>query len=104
VGQAIIEYCVPIPQQVNEIQLRLAVGIRDGAQIAEEDLVAFSVRVNGLRVWGTQSAAQSWQAVTIPLTLPVGDIARFEFTTEILGSHRWTWAVWGQPELSGRLS
>ncbi|MCL4297740.1 MAG: hypothetical protein KJ077_18510 [Anaerolineae bacterium] len=104
VGQAVIEYHVPVPQQVHEVRLRLAIGIRDGAKIAPDNLVAFSVRVNGLRVWGQQSNAQSWQAVEIPLNLLSGDMARIEFATEALGSHQWTWAVWGAPELSGTLN
>lgn len=102
-GQAVIEYHVPVPQQVSQIRLRLAFGIRDGAEIAPDNLVAFSVRVNGLRVWGQQSNAQSWQMVEIPLNLVSGDIARIEFATEALGSHQWTWAVWGSPELVGQL-
>ncbi|MBE7549637.1 MAG: hypothetical protein HS126_00980 [Anaerolineales bacterium] len=103
VGQAVIEYHVPVPQQVHEVWLRLAIGIRDGAKIAPDNLVAFSVRVNGLRVWGQQSNAQSWQAVEIPLNLLSGDMVRIEFATEALGSHQWTWAVWGSPELVGQL-
>ncbi len=101
-GQAVIEYHVPVPQQVGQVRLRLAFGIRDGAEIAPDNLVAFSVRVNGLRVWGQQSNAQSWQSIEIPLKLNSGDIARVEFATEALGSHQWTWAVWGEPELRGR--
>jgi hypothetical protein len=102
VGHTIIEYHVPVPQQVSQVQLRLAIGIRDGAQIAEDNLVAFSVKVNGLRVWGQQSNAQAWQEAEIPLNLVTGDMARIEFTTEVLGSHQWTWAVWGSPELVGQ--
>jgi len=104
IGQAVIEYHVPVPQQVRNIQLRLAIGIRDGAKIAEHNLVAFSVRVNGLRVWGRQSNRQAWQEVKVPLDLALGDVARVAFTTEALGSHEWTWAVWGQPELVGELA
>lgn len=103
VGQTVIEYHVPVPQQVSQVQLRLAIGIRDGAQIAEDNLVAFSVKVNGLRVWGQQSNAQAWQEAEIPLNLVTGDVARIEFTTEVLGSHQWTWAVWGAPELQGEI-
>ena len=102
VGQTVIEYHVPVPQQVSQVQLRLAIGIRDGAQIAEDNLVAFSVKINGLRVWGQQSNAQAWQEAEIPLNLVTGDMARIEFTTEVLGSHQWTWAVWGSPELVGQ--
>ena len=103
VGQAVIEYHVPIPQQVKGVQLRLAIGIRDGAKIAPDNLVAFGVRVNGLRVWGQQTNAQSWQEIQVPLNVLTGDMARIEFTTETLGSHQWTWAVWGTPELVGKL-
>ena len=100
-GQAVIEYYVPIPEQVSDIRLNLAFGIRDGAQMAEDNLVAFGVKVNGMRVWGQQSNAQTWQEAAIPLTMTAGDVVRFEFTTEALGSHEWTWAVWGNPELTG---
>ena len=100
-GQAVIEYHVPVPQPVSSIKLHLAYGIRDGAEITEDNLVAFSVKVNGLRVWGRQSNAQKWQEVTIPLDLPTGDMARIGFTTEALNQHQWTWAVWGEPEVSG---
>jgi hypothetical protein len=101
VGQAVIEYHVPAPHQVSHLRLRLAFGIRDGAEIAADNLVAFSVRVNGLRVWGKQSNAQTWQEADIPLTVTSGDILRVEFRTEVLGHHQWTWAVWGAPELVG---
>jgi hypothetical protein len=102
VGQATLEYHVPIPREISQIRLKLAIGIRDGAKIAEDNLVAFSVRVNGLRVWGRQSNAQTWQEVDIPLNLTTGDMVRLEFATEALGNHQWTWAVWGEPELTGR--
>lgn len=101
IGQTVIEFHVPVPQQVRNFRLRLAVGIRDGAEIAEDNLVAFGVKLNGLRVWGKQTNAQTWQPADIPLKLAAGDIARLQFTTEALGSHQWTWAVWGNPELVG---
>lgn len=102
-GRAVIEYHVPIPQQVHNIQLRLAIGIRDGAKIAENNLVAFSVHINDMRVWGQQSNRKAWQDVVTPLDLVTGDIIRIKFSTEALGSHEWTWAVWGSPELVGEL-
>lgn len=104
VGQAVIEYYVPISQQVKEVQLHLATGIRDGAQISEDNLVAFGVRVNGVRVWGRQSNALAWQEAQISLDLTAGDMAHFEFTTEALNGHEWTWAVWGNPELIGSMN
>ena len=102
-GQAVIEYHVPVPQGVKQLRLRLAFGIREGAKIAGDNLVAFTVKLNGLRVWGQQSNAQIWQEVAMPLDAPSGDIARVAFTTEALNQHQWTWAVWGEPELIGRV-
>ena len=61
------------------------------------------VRVDGLRVWGQQTNTQIWQEFEMPLNVQTGDIARIQFTTEALGSHQWTWAVWGSPELSGTI-
>lgn len=103
-GQTIIEYYIPIPQQVRDIQLSLAIGIRDGAHLSENNLVAFGVRVNGARVWGRQTNEKVWQEATLALNLTAGDIIRFEFTTEALGNHEWTWAVWGNPELTGKVN
>jgi hypothetical protein len=83
------------------MRLRVAVGIRDGADIDEDNLVAFSVKINGARVWGRQSNAQSWQEAVVPLDLSSGDMVRIAFATEALNKHQWTWAVWGEPELTG---
>jgi hypothetical protein len=103
-GQTVIEFHVPAPKQVRAFKLRLAVGVRDGAQVTEDNLVAFGVKVNGLRVWSNQTNDQSWQVVEIPLKIAAGDIAQIQFTTEALGSHQWTWAVWGNPELVGTIA
>jgi len=100
-GQAVVEFHVPVPETIRDIRLHLAIGIRDGADIAADNLVAFSVKLNGLRVWGHQSNAQIWQPFTIALDLVSGDIARVAFCTEALNRHEWTWAVWGEPELTG---
>ena len=103
-GKAVIEFYVPVPQPVQNLRLRFAVGIRDGSEIAADNLVAFGVKMNGVRMWGTQTNRLSWQHVEIPLNIIPGDIVRFEFTTETLGSHEWTWAVWGSPELTGEIN
>lgn len=102
-GQAMIEYHVPIPERLSSLVLHTAIGIRDGSQISANNLVAFSLRVNGIRVWGHQINQRLWQSVAIPLDLSGGDVARIEFVTEALGSHEWTWAVWGTPELVGQV-
>ena len=100
-GRTTIEYYVPVPQQVHDLTLKTAIGIRDGAKIAKTNLVAFNIKVNGLRVWGAQTNQQTWQPVEVPIRVTTGDMVRFTFTTEALGSHQWTWAVWGNPELIG---
>lgn len=102
-GQAVIEYHVPVPEAVQNVCLHVSIGIRDGAEIAEDNLVAFSVKLNGLRAWGQQSNTRHWQKAVIPLELPAGDMVRIAFCTEALGSHQWTWAVWGEPELKGSM-
>jgi hypothetical protein len=56
-----------------------------------------------MRVWGRQSNQLIWQEFEIPIEVITGDMVRFEFSTEALGSHEWTWTVWGNPELVGRL-
>jgi hypothetical protein len=101
-GQTTIEYYVPVPKKVRNIRLRVAVGIRDGAQISDTDLVAFSIKINGLRVWGVQTNRQEWQVAEIPLSINSGDMVRVMFNTESLGSHQYNWAVWGDPQLVGQ--
>ena len=103
VGQAIIEYHVPIPQNIYDVRLKVAIGIRDGAQIDDMNLVAFGIKANGARVWGQQTNSSHWEEAEMSLNVIAGDVTRIEFTTEALGRHEWTWAVWGAPELTGKI-
>lgn len=100
-GDAVVQYLVPVPAGVESVRLRFAVGIRDGSQIAEDNLVSFRVLVNNGRVWGTQTNALRWEEHEIPLPLTPGDIGRVSFVTESLVDHQWNWAVWGSPLLVG---
>ena len=102
-GEAVIEYHVPVPAGLKDLQLHLAMGIRDGSQIAEENLVAFRVRVNGWKLWSGLTNACRWEPHQIDMPALSGDVARVEFVTEALGEHRWTWAAWGRPVLVGKL-
>ena len=101
-GQTILEYYVPIVRNVYALGLNFAIGIRDGSRLEDPNLVAFSIRLNGYRVWGAQTNLKRWQNHYVKLVTPPGDIARIEFITEALGDHRWTWAVWGNPILTGK--
>lgn len=100
-GRSVVEYYVPIPQDVEQLKLKLAVGIRDGSRLSGSNLVAFSVRMNGYRIWGTQTNLRQWQGYEIDLTAQLGDINQIAFFTEALGNHQWTWAVWGSPVIVG---
>jgi len=100
-GRSMVEYYVPIPQDVEQLKLRLAIGIRDGSKLSGANLVAFSVRLNGYRVWGSQTNLRQWQEHEIDLTAQPGDINQLAFLTEALGNHQWTWAVWGSPVMVG---
>lgn len=102
-GEAVVEYHVPVPDGLADLRLRLAVGIRDGSQIAPENLVAFRLRVNGWKLWSHLTNACRWEAHEIEMPALAGDMARIEFATEALSEHRWTWAAWGHPVLVGRV-
>jgi len=100
-GRSVVEFYVPIPQDIETLKLKLAIGIRDGAKLAGSNLVAFSVQMNGYRIWGTQTNLRRWQEFELPLTAQVGDINQIAFVTEALGNHQWTWAAWGSPVIEG---
>lgn len=103
-GRSIIEFFVPIPKEVENLHLRFAIGIRDGSKLRGSNLVAFSVRLNGYRIWGTQTNLRRWQPYELDLTTPSGDVSQIAFITEALGDHQWTWAAWAQPILVGNLA
>jgi len=100
-GRSVIEYYVPVPHDVEELKLKFAIGIRDGAKLSGSNLVAFSILMNGYRIWGTQTNVRRWQGYEIDLAAHIGDVNQIAFTTEALGNHQWTWAAWGAPVITG---
>ncbi|MEO6063187.1 MAG: hypothetical protein ABIQ99_14730 [Thermoflexales bacterium] len=100
-GECVITLRLPIPAGTGNLRLRFGYGIRDGAGIADDNLVAFRVRVNGYRVWSTHTNARRWEEADIALPVEAGSVAAFEFRTEALGDHRYTWAAWAQPRVTG---
>ena len=100
-GRSLIEYYVPIPLDTSQLRLKFAVSIRDGARLTGSNLVAFSIRLNGYRIWGTQTHLRRWQGFEIDLAAQAGDINQITFATEALGNHQWTWAAWGSPTILG---
>jgi hypothetical protein len=101
-GESLAEFHVPVPAGLRNLRLRFATGIRDGAHGAEQ-LVAFRIRVDGWQVWSRAGWPLRWEAAEIELPFHAGDMLRLAFATDGLGSHRWAWAAWGEPELVGEL-
>jgi hypothetical protein len=99
-GESIVEFHVPVPAGLRDLRLRLAIGIRDGAQ-AGDRLVAYRVRVDGWQVWSRAAWPVRWEPAEIPLPLQAGKIMRLAFATDGMGEHQWAWAVWGEPMLTG---
>jgi hypothetical protein len=102
-GEALVEYHVPVPAGIRNLRLRFAMGIRDGSQ-GTDQLVAFRVRVDGWQVWSRASWPTQWEPVEIELPFQAGNVLRLAFATDGLGSHRWAWAAWAEPELVGELT
>jgi hypothetical protein len=101
-GEALVEYHIPVPAGLQNLRLRFAMGIRDGAQ-GTDQLVAFRVRVDGWQVWSRAGWPRRWEPVELELPLHAGNVLRLAFATDGLGSHRWAWAAWAEPELVGEL-
>lgn len=100
-GECVISLRLPIPADTAALRLRFGYGIRDGAGIADDNLVAFRVRVNGYRLWSAHTNARRWEEADIALPVEPGSVAAIEFRTEALGDHRYTWAAWAQPRVVG---
>ncbi len=99
-GEALVEYHVPVPAGLRNLRLRFAMGIRDGSQ-GKDQLVAFRVRVDGWQVWSRAAWPSRWEPVEIELPFQAGNVLRLAFATDGLGSHRFAWAAWAEPQLVG---
>lgn len=102
-GEALVEFHVPIPAGLQDLRLRFSIGIRDGAQ-AEEQLVAFRVKVDGWQIWSRAAYPRAWEPFEVALPFQAGNVMRLAFATDGLGEHRWAWAAWGEPELVGSIA
>ena len=100
-GAAVCEYTVQAPAALNALKLRFAVGIRDGALMEGENVCAFRIFVNGVRVWSVTKQTNAWERHVIDLPSLTGQEMVVQFITDGLGDNRWNWAVWGEPVLPG---
>ena len=100
-GAAVCEYTVHVPNDLNALKLRFALGIRDGALMEGENVCAFRIHVNGMRIWSTTKQSNQWERYLIDLPSLMGQDMVLQFITDGLGDNRWNWAVWGEPVLLG---
>jgi len=100
-GSAVCEYSVQIPPDLNALKLRFAVGIRDGALMEGDNVCAFRIIVNGVRLWSTTKQTNPWERFLLDLPSLAGQEMVVQFMTDGLGDNRWNWAVWGEPLLLG---
>jgi hypothetical protein len=100
-GSAVCEYTVQAPPDLNALKLRFAVGIRDGALMEGDNMCAFRVFVNGIRLWSTTKQSNQWERFLLDLPSLAGQEIVIQFMTDGLGDNRWNWAVWGEPLLLG---
>jgi len=101
VGSAVCEYQVQIPSNVETLRMRFGVGIRDGALMEGENLCAFRLIVNGVRIWSVTKQSNDWERYVIDLPSLTGQEIVVQFMTDGLGDNRWNWAVWAEPILLG---
>jgi hypothetical protein len=101
IGSAVCEYTVRVPAQVDSLQLRFGIGIRDGALMEGENWCAFRIYVNGVRIWSTTKQTNPWERYLIDLPSLAGQEMILQLMTDGLGDARWNWAVWGEPLLLG---
>ena len=100
-GNAVCEFTVRVPPELNSLKLRCAIGIRDGALMEGDNLCAFRIFVNGMRIWSTTKQTNRWERCVIDLPTLAGQEMVVQFITDGLGDNRWNWAVWGEPVLLG---
>jgi hypothetical protein len=101
IGSAVCEYTVQVPPDLNALKLRFAVGIRDGALMEGDNMCAFRVYVNGVRLWSMTKQTNAWERYLLDLPSLAGQDMIVQFMTDGLGDNRWNWAVWGEPLLLG---
>jgi hypothetical protein len=100
-GSASVGYLVAVPMGLQKIRLCFAVGIRDGAELPSDRLIAFRILVNGWKLWSAVKNTHAWEQQAIEMPEVSSDVARIEFVTDGLGDSRWNWSVWGEPRLEG---
>ncbi len=100
-GEAVLEYQIDVPLNMDALKLKFAAGVRDGALLSEENQVAFRIRVNGRLLWSHLKAEATWDDFLVDLPTLSGQTMVVQLITDALGNSRWNWAVWGEPQVIG---
>ncbi|MEZ4709008.1 MAG: hypothetical protein R3A44_17510 [Caldilineaceae bacterium] len=100
-GSAVCEYTVQAPADLERLRLSFGIGIRDGSLMSEDNLCAFRIFVNGVRLWSTTKQTSTWERFVLDLPSLAGQEIVIQFLTDALGDNRWNWAVWAEPVLLG---
>ena len=66
-----------------------------------DNLCAFRIYVNGMRIWSTTKQSNDWERFFIDLPTLGGQEMIIQLMTDGLGDNQWNWAVWGEPLLVG---
>ena len=100
-GSAVVEYDLKVPPEVDRLRMQFAIGIRDGAQMEDDNFCAFRVLLNGVRIWSSTKQSCEWERFVTDLPNQAGQHSVLQLMTDGLGNSRWNWAVWAEPQLLG---
>ena len=100
-GSAVVEYDLRVPPEVDRLRMQFAIGIRDGAQMEDDNFCAFRVLLNGVRIWSSTKQSCEWERFVTDLPNQAGQHSVLQLMTDGLGNSRWNWAVWAEPQLLG---
>jgi hypothetical protein len=100
-GEAVLEYQVQAPMDVDVLKMKFAAGVRDGALLSADNQVAFRIRINGRLLWTHLKDETTWDDFIVDLPSLAGQTMVIQLITDALGNSRWNWAVWGEPQVIG---
>jgi hypothetical protein len=100
-GSAVLEYQIHVPGNIDRLRMQFAIGIRDGALMEGDNVCAFRIYVNGMRLWSATKQSTGWERFLVDLPNLAGQDAIVQLMTDGLGDARWNWAVWAEPQLLG---
>jgi len=89
-------YKLALPQ-AGHLELRFAIGLRDG--IRQTDGVTFRIEVNGNTLFAKPWAKAAWSEHRLDITQFRGKKAAIAFITNPNANANWDWALWAEPRV-----